>query len=236
MQPNPGTVYLLPAPLHEDALQAIPAYVASAVRECAVYFAENERTARRYMKKLVPDLVIDRHEWVTIGQAGPEVSALFRQRVREGKVVGLISEAGSPCIADPGQALVAIAQEEQARIRPLAGPNSILLALMASGMNGQHFRFTGYLPIRDQERSRAIRELESESRKRDCTQIFIETPYRNDQLLAALIATCQASTRLCIAMELTGPGEWIRTLPIGEWKKSPPSLHKRPAIFLLHAG
>ena len=138
-------------------------------------------------------------------------------------------------MADPGQALIAIAQEMKVTVKPLAGPNSILLALMASGMNGQQFQFTGYLPIDNHLRVKALKELEAESAKKKCTQIFIETPYRNNQLIEAILKNCTPTTRLCIAVDITGSKEWIKTMTVNEWKKEIPDIHKRPAIFLLYS-
>lgn len=231
-------VYMIPAILHEEGIAAIPAYILDAVRDCQVLFVENERTARRYLKQLDKSIVIDDFEWhVADGQApNNQVSNTFRQRLREGKNIGILSEAGCPGVADPGQQLAAIAQEMNVTVKPLVGPSSILLALMASGMNGQQFQFAGYLPIDTQQRAKAIKDLEAESQKKNCTQIFIETPYRNNQFVETLIKTCKAATRLCIAVDITGNNEWIKTKTIEDWKKERPDIHKRPAIFLLHAG
>jgi 16S rRNA (cytidine1402-2'-O)-methyltransferase len=242
-----GTVYLLPSLLHEEGLAAIPPYILQAVQQCQVLFVENERTARRYLKQLDRSIIIDNFEWfVSDGLSAasnngqrpdtPAVSNTFRQRLKEGKTIGIISEAGCPGVADPGQELVAIAQEMKATVKPLVGPNSLLLALMASGMNGQQFRFHGYLPIDNQQRSKALKELEAESEKKDCTQLFIETPYRNHQLIEAIIKNCKPSTRLCIAVNLTGPDESIKTMNLSEWQKHLPEIHKKPAIFLLYSG
>jgi 16S rRNA (cytidine1402-2'-O)-methyltransferase len=178
--------------------------------------------------------VIDRYEWHVIDDS-PAVIAAFTQKLKEGKTIGIVSEAGCPGVADPGQVLVSIAHEQQCLVKPLVGPNSILLALMASGMNGQQFQFNGYLPIDQQERQKTIRELEAASQKKNCTQIFIETPYRNNQLFEALCKTCKPTTRLCIAADLTGPNEWIRTKTASDWKKEQVNIHKRPAIFLMLA-
>lgn len=227
-----GTVYLIPSLLHEEGLETLPAYLLTAIEKCEVFFVENERTARRFLKTLKREIVIDAYEWHTITGTA-ELGLLFRQKLKQEKTIGIISEAGCPGIADPGQALVEIAQQMDAVIKPLVGPNSILLALMASGMNGQQFSFLGYLPIDNQQRIKAIRELEAESVKKNATQIFIETPYRNNQLLDALLKTCRSSTRLCIAADLTGQKEWIKTKTIGDWQKDKPDIHKRPAIFLL---
>ena len=229
-----ATVYLIPSLLHEEGMRSIPAYITDIVKQCTVLFVENERTTRRYLKKLDKEIVIDNYEWFTMTNDNPNTDS-FRKKIKEEKTIGIISEAGCPGIADPGQQLVAIAQELNIEIKPLVGPNSILLALMASGMNGQQFRFAGYLPIKNPERNNAIKELESESAKKNCTQIFIETPYRNNQLMEALLLICQPLTKVCIAADLTGPTEFIKTKTVGEWRKSKPDFHKRPAIFLLQA-
>ena len=231
-----AVVYLIPSLLHEEGLQSIPPYLTDAVKKCNVFFVENERTARRYLKKLWKEMVIDNYEWFTIHKTEEEAINIFRQKLKEGKTIGIISEAGCPGIADPGQLLVAAAQEMDIEVKPLVGPNSILLALMASGMNGQQFHFAGYLPIDNQQRMQAIKELENESKKKDCTQLFIETPYRNNQLIEVILKTCNPSTRLCIAVDITGEKEWVKTKSVGEWKKEKVDIHKRPAIFLLLAA
>ncbi len=227
-----GAVYLIPSLLHEDGLRAIPGYVLDAIKNCQVFFAENERTTRRYFKLLWKEMVIDDYEWHTIDDNS---AGKFRRSLKEAKNIGIISEAGCPGVADPGQALIAVAQEMNATIHPLVGPSSILLALMASGMNGQQFQFVGYLPIDNQQRIKAIKELEAESSRKNCTQIFIETPYRNNQLLDALVKNCNSSTRLCVSKNLTGKDEYIRTKTVSEWKSGLPDLHKQPCIFLLHS-
>jgi 16S rRNA (cytidine1402-2'-O)-methyltransferase len=210
--------------------------VLEAVQRCEVFFTENERTARRFLKKLWKEMIIDDYEWFSIHKAEEELINEFRIKLKEGKVIGILSEAGCPGVADPGQILVRVAQEEGVRVRPLTGPSSILLALMASGMNGQQFQFHGYLPIDAGERMRKIKELEKESGRKNCTQLFIETPYRNDQLLGAILEICADQTRLCIAVDLTGPGESVRTRRVSDWKKDRPVLGKIPVIFLLLAA
>ena len=229
-----ATVYLIPSLLHEEGLRSIPSYITDIVKQCTVLFVENERTTRRFLKKLDKEIVIDHYEWFTMTNDELNTDS-FRKKIKEEKTIGIISEAGCPGIADPGQQLVAIAQELNIEVKPLVGPNSILLALMASGMNGQQFKFAGYLPIKNPERNNAIKDLESESAKKNCTQIFIETPYRNNQLMEALLLTCQPLTKVCIAVDLTGPTELIKTKTVAEWRKSKPDFHKRPAIFLLQA-
>lgn len=229
----PATVYLIPTVLSEGQTQVLPAYLLDAVKACSVFFVENERTARRFLKLLWKEMVIDDQEWFSMKEANQETLQAFRQKIKEGKQIALISEAGCPGVADPGQHLVALAQEMNVRVKPMVGPSSILLALMASGMNGQQFQFHGYLPIETGEKAKTIKQLESESRQKNCTQIFIETPYRNNQLLETITKTCQPQTRLCIAVDLTAPGEMVKTKTIQEWKKETVDLHKRPAIFLL---
>ncbi|HEY9362997.1 MAG TPA: SAM-dependent methyltransferase [Chitinophagaceae bacterium] len=231
-----STVFLIPSLLDETGIQTIPHYILAAVKKCNVFFVENERTARRYLKQLWKEMVIDDYEWHTIHKAEAEIQAVFQRKLKEGKTIGIISEAGCPGVADPGQLLVNVAHQTNAIIKPLVGPNSILLALMASGLNGQHFQFNGYLPIDQQERNQKIKALENESHQKNCTQIFIETPYRNNQLTESLLKNCKAETQLCIAADLTGETEWIKTTTISNWQKNKPELHKRPALFLLLAS
>ena len=226
---------MIPSLLDDDAMYTIAPYVLEAIRECKVLFVENERTARRFLKKLDKSIIIDQFEWIAIHKSEELAVDLLRKNLTEGKIIGVISEAGCPGIADPGQLLASIAQEMQIPVIPLVGPSSILLALMASGMNGQQFRFVGYLPISQPERQQKIRELETESQKTRCTQIFIETPYRNNQLLESLLKTCKPQTRLCIAVNITGKKEHIQTKTVSQWKLKQPDLQKEPAIFLLLA-
>jgi len=230
-----ATVYLIPSLLHEEGLRGIPSYITDIVKQCQVLFVENERTSRRYLKTLAKEIVIDNYEWFTVS-VDDDTAKAFRKKVNEGRIIGIISEAGCPGIADPGQQLVSIAHEMNVEVKPLVGPNSILLALMASGMNGQQFKFNGYLPIKNPERNNTIKELESESAKKNCTQIFIETPYRNNQLMDALLNICQPSTKICLAVDLTSEKEFIKTRSVTRWKKDKPDIHKRPAIFLLYAS
>ena len=226
-------IYLIPSILEESATETIAPYIIDGVKKCSVIFAENERTARRFLKSICKEIVIDDYEWFTIHKAENEVLQVFKQKIKDGKNIAIISEAGCPGIADPGQILIAAAQQMDATVKPLVGPSSILLALMASGMNGQQFEFVGYLPIDNLERNKAITALESASQKKNSTQIFIETPYRNNQLIENLLKTCKPTTRLCIAAELTGPNEFIKTKTITDWKKEKTDFHKKPVIFLL---
>ncbi|MEI6947873.1 SAM-dependent methyltransferase [Paraflavisolibacter sp. H34] len=231
-----ASLLLIPTVLYEGQVDCLPAYILTAVQQCDVFFVENERTARRYLKLLWREMVIDNYEWHNIKEVTPDTKAAFTEAVRQHKTIGVISEAGCPGVADPGQQLVAWAQQMNVPVKPLVGPNSILLALMASGMNGQQFHFAGYLPIDAAERTRTLKQLEAESRQKSCTQIFIETPYRNNALMEALVKTLQPQTQVCVAADLTGPTELVVTKTVAQWKGALPPLHKRPAIFLLYAG
>ncbi len=228
-----SSIYLIPCVLDESAIQTIPLYIIDAVKNCQVIFAENERTARRFLKSICKEIVIDEYEWFAIHKAEEEQKNNFRQKIKEEKNIAIISEAGCPGVADPGQVLIEVAQQMNATVKPLVGPSSILLSLMASGMNGQQFEFIGYLPIDASERVKAIKEAELASQKKNSTQIFIETPYRNNQLVETLLKTCKPTTRLCIAAELTGTNELIKTKTITDWKKEKTDFHKKPVIFLL---
>lgn len=231
----PGTLYLIPVPIAADALHTLPAEIFTITRELQYLFAENARTSRRFLKLLHPELVIESLQISEIDKhTGPDFS-LLKKWLLAGYEVGVMSEAGCPGIADPGSELVAAAQQAGARIRPLTGPNSMMLALMASGLDGQRFAFHGYLPVKDPARSAKIKQLETLSAKEQQTQLFIETPYRNNVLLADLLRTCSPSTRICVAQNLSGEQEYIKTATAAQWKKNIPELEKSPAVFLLLA-
>jgi len=232
---NPSTVYLIPTFLDEDGFNVLPDYLLDAVKATEVYFVENERSARRYLKKLWRDMDIDSYQWFTIHKSEENVKQEFLRQIKLGKQIAILSEAGCPGIADPGQILVAVAQEAGIQVKPLVGPNSMLLALMGSGMNGQHFQFHGYLPIKTGERIKRLKELESVSGKEGSAQIFIETPYRNNVLVESILKACSHTTRLCIAVNLTGKSESVQTRTIEAWKKNVPEINKQPAIFILQA-
>lgn len=232
---NTGKVYLIPTVLAEDHLETIPAYVTAVVQKLKIFFVENERTARRYMKALDRSIVIDDLQLHPMNNNQPPDVALAKKLLLAGHDIGVMSEAGCPAIADPGHLIVGMAHQVNAPVVPMVGPNSILLALMASGMNGQNFAFTGYLPVDKGARVKVIKELEQRSAKFQQTQGFIETPYRNNALFTDLLATLAGNTQLCVAAEITGDHEYILTKTVAEWKKLPaPELHKRPAIFLLN--
>jgi len=231
-----ATVYLIPTVLYEGQTEPLPAYLLPIIKQCTVFFVENERTARRYLKTLWKEMVIDDYEWNNMKEVNAETVLQFKNALNQDKTIGIISEAGCPGVADPGQILVDLAHQLNAVVKPLVGPSSILLALMASGMNGQQFEFVGYLPIDTADRIKAIKEMEINSQKKQSTQIFIETPYRNNQLIETLLKTCKPSTRICIAAELTGSNEFVKTKTINEWKKEKTDFHKKPVIFLLYAA
>ncbi len=231
-----STVYLIPCPIAENATHTILPYTIEAVKDCQVFFVENERSARRFLKSIWKEIIIDNYEWIVIHKAEDAVKKDFVFHIRQGKNIGIISEAGCPGVADPGQQLIKLAHHEKCLVKPLVGPSSILLALMASGLNGQCFRFNGYLPIDNGEKIKFIRELEQHSSKCNCTEIFIETPYRNDQMVETLLKVCNPATLLSVAADMTDEKEWIKTFSISEWKKQIPTLHKRPVIFSLFSG
>lgn len=233
---TPGKVYLVPTVLSADALFSIPAYVTAIVQQLSVFYVENERTARRYLKALDRNINIDALQLLIMNENQPPDLALAKKLLLEGKDIGVLSEAGCPAIADPGNLIVQVAHSINARVIPMIGPNSMLLALMASGLNGQNFQFAGYLPIKPPERTKMIRELEQESEKKNQTQLFIETPYRNNQLMKDILDNCKDYTKVCVAADITAPTEYIKTKTVKEWKQQIPDLHKRPAIFLLLAA
>ena len=227
-----GILYAIPTPLGGAAADALPASALATVRTLRHFAVENARTARAFLNDVGMSRPIQELRISVLEQSCSREIELLKA----GNSVGLLSEAGCPAIADPGAALVQAAQREGIRVEPLVGPSSIVLALMASGLEGQRFAFCGYLPREPQERRRRIKELEARSRRERETQIFIETPYRNDALLAALLETVSEKTFLCIATDLTLPTESIRTHPVSRWRAARPAIGKRPTVFLLLAG
>ncbi|MGN6568486.1 MAG: SAM-dependent methyltransferase [Flavipsychrobacter sp.] len=230
-----GSLYLIPIPIADGALSTLPQEISTHTLEIQHYFVENLRTARRFLKSLHSSIVIDNLSFSEINKHEGADIALLKRWLKEGHNVGVLSEAGCPGIADPGAELAKAAHSIGAMVVPLTGPNSLILALMASGLNGQKFCFNGYLPVKDHERSQAIKALETISRKENQTQLFIETPYRNDAMLMDLLKYCQDGTRLCIAKNITAADAYIKTRTIAEWKKDKPTLGKAPAVFLLLA-
>ena len=231
-----ATLYLVPVTLGETEIdRVLPSYNRSVIAGISYFIVENVRTARRFLKKSNPDIEIDGLTFFTLNKhTSPEETAEFLRPLSEGHDVGVLSEAGCPAIADPGADVVAIAQQQGAHVVPLVGPSSILLALMASGFNGQSFAFHGYLPIDAAERTRKLKALEQRIYQEHQTQLFIETPYRNHKLLDDLIRTCRPATKLCVASNVTCDDEWIRTYTIQQWRKVDFDLSKRPTLFLLY--
>ena len=234
-----ATLYLIPTVLtgedFSSAAAVLPAAVPAQIAALRLFFVENVRTARRFIRAVAPAVVIDE---LTIELIDKDASAdavrRAIQRVANGQDAGVLSEAGCPGIADPGAALAAEAHRQGVRVAPLTGPSSLLLALMGSGMNGQQFAFLGYLPVERAARAAAIKKLENQARNAHQTQLFIETPYRNDALLTDLLATLAPATRLCIAADLTAATELLVTRTVADWRKTPPpALHKRPAVFVV---
>jgi len=232
-----GTIYLIPTVLAEGtADQVISPQVKDTVRHLTYFIVENLRTARRYVKSICPELVIEQLTFVQVDKdATPAQVQASLKPVLEGKDAGIISEAGCPGIADPGAEVVKYAHQKNIKVVPFAGPSAILLSLMASGFNGQQFAFHGYLPIEKRDRLQALRQLEKEMHQRNQTQIFMETPYRNNKLLEDLLATLHPDTRLCIAANITSPEhEFIQTKAIQQWRGQLPDIHKQPAVFLIY--
>ena len=231
-----GTLYLIPSVLAPDTADlVIPEEVRLRVQQLDYFLVEELRTARRFVKSVCPEKVIEEQEFVQLNKDTPtEEIEKMMAAVVSGRNAGVISEAGCPGIADPGAEAVKIAHKHGITVMPLVGPSSILLALMGSGFSGQSFAFHGYLPIDRKPRTTAIKQLEKEMRAKDQTQIFMETPYRNNQLLADLLEQLAPDTKLCIAANLTGPDQLIRTRSIKEWQRQLVNLHKQPVIFLLY--
>ncbi len=232
-----GNLYMIPVELGENNLNdIIPPNVAKMLNTIDFYISENIRTSRRYLSKVGIEKPINQLTFFELNKHTDATQLkTYLQPALEGKHVGLMSEAGCPGVADPGAAIATIAHQLDIRVVPLTGPSSILLSLMASGMNGQSFAFVGYLPIQKTDRMRKIKWLESKSKQENQTQIFIETPFRNMALLDDLLAACQPNTQLCVAVDITLPTEYIKTKTIKEWRGQLPQIHKRTATFLLYS-
>lgn len=230
-------LYLIPVTIAENAQHTIPAQVREVIGSVNVFFVENIRTARRFIASLKLGLVIETMEFHVLDKktSAHELSKMMSP-YKINSSIGILSESGCPGIADPGSLAASWAHQHNVAVVPLAGPSSIILALMASGLNGQKFCFHGYLPIEKRELEKKIVLLESESGKYNQTQLFIETPYRNRRLFDALMHTAHKDTMLCIAKDLTGSEEEVRTLTIGQWKSQAVDLHKVPTVFLMYAG
>lgn len=231
-----GTLFLIPVPIAPEAWHTLAPEVMSTTQSLTHYFAEDARTCRRMLRGMHASLVLESIQISEINKhEGPDLK-LLEQWLSQGIDIGIMSESGCPGIADPGALLVARAHQLGIQVVPLTGPSSLLLALMASGLNGQQFAFQGYLPVKEPARSTRIRQLEQQSAKEQQTQIFIETPYRNNPLLADLLQNLKGETRLCIAQNMTAPNAFVQTKRVDAWKKQKPELAKEPCVFLFLAS
>lgn len=229
-------LYLLPVTLGDTPWQSVlPTYNAEVIRGIRHFIVEDVRSARRFLKKVDRDIDIDALTFYPLNKhtSAAEMSGYLRP-LQQGLSMGVISEAGCPAVADPGADVVSIAQQQGWKVVPLVGPSSIILSVMASGFNGQSFAFNGYLPIEPAERVKKLRQLEQRAYAEQQTQLFIETPYRNNKMVDDILRNCRPQTRLCIAANITCPGEYIRTRTVKEWHGQVPDLSKIPCIFLIY--
>jgi 16S rRNA (cytidine1402-2'-O)-methyltransferase len=231
-----ASLFLIPVTLGDTEIsKVLPSYNKSILRSIQYFIVENVRTARRFLKQADSTIDIDSLTFYTLNKyTTQEELSGFLKPMDEGYSIGVVSEAGCPAVADPGADIVAIAQRKNLRVVPLVGPSSIVLALMASGFNGQNFAFQGYLPVDSEQRMKALKTLEQHVYSENQTQLFIETPYRNDKMIEDILKTCKSATKLCVAADITLKTEFIRTKRIDEWRKQIPELGKRPCIFALY--
>ncbi|MDR0732764.1 MAG: SAM-dependent methyltransferase [Dysgonamonadaceae bacterium] len=233
--PTP-VLYLIPVTLGDTEIsKVLPPYNKEIIASIRYFIVENVRSARRFLKQTDPGIDLDGLTFYTLNKhTSPSELSAFLQPAEDGNAIGIISEAGCPAVADPGADIVSIAQKKNIPVTPLVGPSSILLALMASGFNGQRFAFHGYLPIDAGERVKTLKLLERRMYSENQTQLFIETPYRNGKLVEDILKTCRPETRLCIAADITLGSEFIKTKTVAEWKKQLPDLSKKPCIFAVY--
>ena len=231
-----GILYLIPSPLGENApMEVLPLTVRKVIGEVTHFIVENEKDARRFIKRISPKKDQSLLQLYPLNKfTSPEEILTYLDPIQEGITMGVISDAGCPGVADPGAEIVKMAHRKNIVVRPLVGPSSILLALMSSGLNGQNFAFNGYLPIDKSKRQKEIKKLEKKSFDYNQSQLFIETPYRNDQLLQDSLKTLDRNTEVCVACDISLPSEYIKTFTVKQWKKIKLELHKRPAIFIIH--
>ena len=234
--PGKGILYLIPSPLGENApMEVLPLTVRKVIEEVTHFIVENEKDARRFIKRISPKKDQSLLQLYPLNKfTSPEEILTYLDPIQEGITMGVISDAGCPGVADPGAEIVKMAHRKNIVVRPLVGPSSILLALMSSGLNGQNFAFNGYLPIDKSKRQKEIKKLEKKSYDYNQSQLFIETPYRNDQLLQDLLKILDQNTEVCVACDISLPNEYVKTFTVQQWKKIKLDLHKRPAIFIIH--
>ncbi len=233
---NKGKLYLIPTTLGDnEPLEVLPLSVRKVITDVSYFIVENEKSARRFIKKITPRKAQDSLKIQLIDKFTPEVETQnYLEVCFEGHDVGLLSEAGNPAIADPGATMVALAHKKNIEVIPLVGPSSILMAMMSSGFNGQNFAFNGYLPRDQNDRKSKIKFLEKKSKTENQSQIFIETPYRNNKMLTHLLQVLTPSTMLCVAADISLPTAFIKSYSVADWKKRKPDLNKRPCIFIIH--
>ena len=236
MDNKKGFLYLIPTTLGDnEPMEVLPFLVKEVIEKLDCFIVENEKSARKFIKRIAPGKSQPLLMLFSLDKYADKLEvSTYLDVCEKGISVGLLSEAGVPAIADPGAEIVKLAHQKNIRVIPLVGPSSIILAMMASGFNGQNFAFNGYLPIEASERKEAIKNLEKLSKDKNQSQIFIETPYRNEKLFIDLKSTLNPATKLCIACDITLPTEYIKTLHIKDWKNEHPDLHKRPTIFIIH--
>ena len=231
---NKGKIYLIPSFIGNEEIDNMPYMIVDHIKKINIFIVENIRSCRRYIKKIYPEKNIDNTTLYSMGKHDSlSTSEVILKHTLKGEDIGVISEAGMPCIADPGANIVKYAHEFEIDVVPLIGPSSIILALMGSGMNGQNFCFKGYLPVNKHERKKTLHSIENIAIRTGQTQIFMETPYRNNQLLQSIIKNCRNETKLCIASNITLASQKIKTRSISEWKNIEIDLHKKPTIFLI---
>lgn len=230
-----GKLYLIPTTLGDnEPLEVMPLSVKKVIEHVDYFIVENEKSARRFIKKITPKKSQPSLQIMMLDKYADELETLrYLDVCEQGIDVGLLSEAGVPAVADPGATIVKLAHEKNVQVVPLVGPSSILMAMMGSGLNGQNFAFVGYLPIDKADRKKTIKELERLSKDKNQAQIFIETPYRNEKLFTDLKSVLTPTTNLCVAADITLPTEYIKTKEIKDWKQEQPNLHKRPTIFII---
>lgn len=231
-----GKLYLIPTPLGgNEPLEVLPLSVRQVIEKTTHFIVENEKSARRFIKKITPRKSQPGLKLYKLDKFTTEIETQHYLDVcLNGENIGLLSEAGVPAVADPGAIIVKMAHHKNIRVVPLVGPSSIIMALMSSGMNGQNFAFNGYLPIEKSERKKKIKQLEKWSFEKNQSQLFIETPYRNEKMLADLLQTLSLDTELCIAADITLATEYIKTMSVKDWKNTKSDLHKKPAIFIIY--
>jgi 16S rRNA (cytidine1402-2'-O)-methyltransferase len=234
-----GKLYMIPTPIGEDTLHTIPQYVIDIIHTLDVFVLEKGKTGRAFLKACKTPIPLQSMQFFELNNRTEknEIKQFLEPALKEGKSIGMISEAGCPGIADPGAELVNAAHNKGILVQPLVGPSSILMALMGSGMSGQRFAFQGYLPVKRPQLKSALQQLETESRRKRQTQLFIETPYRNNAMLTELLSSLKDNTKVCVACDISLPTEYIRTMQVKDWKElTLPDLHKRPTIFLIYAS